>query len=138
MQNTILNSTEWFLKEVLSSFKVNPSIADPPVIIEKPIYGSLVPKFLNFAAPGMMLSIIFFLAIGLTALMFVVEKKEGLLDRAWVTGVTTVEVMLAHVIVKFFIQFVQILLLLVFADFILKVGFLFLMLFLALIVLCKG
>ncbi|CAF2693615.1 unnamed protein product [Rotaria sp. Silwood2] len=80
MQSIILNSTESFLKEVLSSYQIDPSIADPPVIIENPLYGSIVPRFLNFAAPGMMISIIFFLAIGLTALIFVVEKKEVVSD----------------------------------------------------------
>ncbi|CAF3240969.1 unnamed protein product [Rotaria sp. Silwood2] len=121
MQSVLVNSTELFLKEVLSSHEIDPSIADPPVIIENPLYGSLVPKFLNFAAPGMMISIIFFVAIGLTALIFVVEKKEGLLERSWIAGVTTVEIMLAHIIVKFFIQFIQITLLLIFADYIFKV-----------------
>ncbi|CAF1284439.1 unnamed protein product [Rotaria sp. Silwood1] len=121
MQNVILNSTQLFLKDVLSSHKVDPALADPPVIIENPLYGAKVQRFLNFAAPGMMISIIFFLAIGLTALMFVVEKKEGLLERSWIAGVTTVEVMLAHVIVKFFIQFIQIILMVVFADVIFQV-----------------
>jgi len=123
MQNVILNSTQLFLKDVLSNHKVDPALADPPVIIENPIYGTSVQNFLNFAAPGMMISIIFFLAIGLTALIFVVEKKEGLLERSWIAGVTTVEVMLAHIIVKFFIQFIQIILMVVFADVIFQVCF---------------
>jgi ABC-type multidrug transport system permease subunit len=121
IQNVILNSTELFLKEILSSFKIDPRIVDPPVKIEKPIYGSLSPIFVNFAAPGMMVSIIFFLAVGLTALMFVVEKKEGLLERSWIAGVTTIEVMFAHIIVKFFIQLIQIAFLLIFAHFIFQV-----------------
>jgi ABC-type transport system involved in cytochrome c biogenesis permease component len=121
MQNVLLNSTQLFLKDVLSIYKLDPALADPPVIIEKPIYGSQIQRFLNFAAPGMMISIIFFLAIGLTALIFVVEKKEGLLERSWIAGVTTVEVMLAHIIVKFFIQFIQIILMVVFADVIFEV-----------------
>jgi ABC-type multidrug transport system permease subunit len=121
MQNVLLNSTQLFLKEVLLSYKVDPALADPPVIVESPIYGTQVQRFLNFAAPGMMISIIFFSAIGLTALIFVVEKKEGLLERSWIAGVTTVEVMLAHIIVKFFIQFIQIILMVVFADVIFQV-----------------
>jgi len=121
MQNILLNSTQLFLKDVLSSYKVDPALADPPVIIEKPIYGAQVQRFLNFAVPGMMISIIFFSAIGLTALIFVLEKKEGLLERSWIAGVTTVEVMLAHIIVKFFIQFIQIILMVVFADVIFEV-----------------
>ncbi|CAF1626056.1 unnamed protein product [Adineta ricciae] len=121
MQNVILTSTQLFLKDVLAEHKVDPALADPPVIVENPIYGAKVQNFLNFAAPGMMISIIFFLAIGLTALIFVVEKKEGLLERSWIAGVTTVEVMLAHIIVKFFIQFIQIILMIVFADVIFQV-----------------
>ncbi|CAF3754855.1 unnamed protein product [Rotaria socialis] len=121
MQNVLLHSTQLFLKDVLSNHRIDPALADPPVIIESPIYGSKAQRFLNFAAPGMMISIIFFLAIGLTALIFVVEKKEGLLERSWIAGVTTVEVMLAHVIVKFFIQFIQIILMVVFADVIFQV-----------------
>ncbi len=128
IESVMLNSTELFLKEILSYYKIDPSIVDPPVIIENPIYGNLSPRFLNFAAPGMMVSIIFFLAIGLTALMFVVEKKEGLLERGWIAGVTTIEVMLAHVIVKFFIQFIQITLLLIFGHFIFKVCYLIVLL----------
>lgn len=123
MQNVLLNSTQLFLREVLSQYKVDPALADPPVIVENPIYGAKSERFLNFAAPGMMISIIFFLAIGLTALIFVVEKKEGLLERSWIAGVTTVEVMLAHIIVKFFIQFIQIILMVVFADVIFEVCF---------------
>ncbi|CAF4035754.1 unnamed protein product, partial [Rotaria sordida] len=121
MQTALINSTEVFLKEILSSLGIDPSIADPPVIIENPVYGSLAPKFVNFAAPGMMISIIFFLAIGLTGLLFVVEKKEGLLERTWITGVTTIELMFAHIIVKFFIQIIQVILLLTFTHYIFNI-----------------
>ncbi len=65
------------------------------------------------------------MAVGLTALMFVVEKKEGLLERSWIAGVTTIEIMFAHIIVKIFIQFIQIIFLLIFAHLIFKVWFLF-------------
>ena len=121
IQGEILNSTELFLKEILSSFKIDPSLINPPVIIENPIYGSVNLEFVNFVGPGMMISIIYFLAIGLTGLMFVVEKKEGLLERSWITGVTTVEIMLSHMIVKFLIQIIQIILLVIFAHYIFKV-----------------
>ncbi|CAF5097308.1 unnamed protein product, partial [Rotaria sp. Silwood1] len=70
MQNALINSTELFLKETLSSVRIDPSVADPPVIIENPVYGSLAPKFVDFAVPGMMISIIFFLAVGLTGILF--------------------------------------------------------------------
>ena len=117
----ILNGTELFLKEILSEHKIDPSVVNPPVIIEKPIYGDLSPKFTNFAAPGMMVSIIFFVSIGLTALLLVIEKKEGLLERSWSSGVTIVEIMLSHIIVKFFTQVIQVVLLIIFAHLIFEV-----------------
>ena len=99
MQNILLNSTQLFLKEVLSSYNIDPSIADPPVIIESSIYGDKAPQFINFAAPVMTLTIIFMLAIGLTSLMFILEKKKGLLERSWIAGVTAIEIILSHIIV---------------------------------------
>ena len=40
-----------------------------------------------------MVTVMFTLSIGLTALMFVMEKKEGLFDRSLVAGVSTIEIM---------------------------------------------
>ena len=36
--------------------------------------------------PGIMVTIVFSLSIGLTSLMFVLEKKDGLLDRSGIAG----------------------------------------------------
>ena len=59
-------------------------------------------------APGVILSITYFMAVGLTALSFIIERKEGLLDRSWVAGVTATEVMLAHVVAQFVVMVVQV------------------------------
>ncbi|KAI4812893.1 hypothetical protein KUCAC02_024255 [Chaenocephalus aceratus] len=85
-----------------------------PIKMEEPIYGSQHTDFSTFVMPGAVLSITFFLAVGLTALSFVIERKEGLMDRCWVAGVSSVETMLAHFFSQLFIISVQILLLLLF------------------------
>lgn len=54
--------------------------------IEQPIYGSKDPQFINFMVPGIMVTIIFSLSIGLTSLLFVLEKKDGILDRSAIAG----------------------------------------------------
>ena len=36
--------------------------------------------------PGIMVTIVFSLSIGMTSLMFVLEKKDGLLDRSAIAG----------------------------------------------------
>jgi hypothetical protein len=40
--------------------------------------------------------------------------REGLLDRSWIAGVTSLEVMLAHVVAQFAVMVVQVALVLVF------------------------
>lgn len=79
--------------------------------MKSPIYGESNPQFIGFMAPGVMITIIFSLSIGLTSLMFVLEKKDGLLERSGVAGVTTPEIMIAHVMVKLIVMTVQIVIL---------------------------
>jgi ABC-type multidrug transport system permease subunit len=84
--------------------------------MQTPIYGEENPQFINYMAPGIMVVIIFTITIGLTGLMFVIEKKEGLLDRSWVAGVHTIEIMMAHITAKLAIMAVQITLLLLISN----------------------
>ncbi|XP_060943701.1 ABC transporter G family member 23 [Limanda limanda] len=85
-----------------------------PVKMEEPIYGDENTDFTIFVMPGAVLSITFYLAVGLTALSFVLERKEGLLDRCFVAGVSSMETMLAHLFSQLFVISVQIILLLLF------------------------
>ena len=79
-----------------------------PIAFEEPVYGSNQPTFTEFMAPGVILSITYFTAVGLTALSFILERKEGLLDRSWVAGVTATEIMLSHVVAHFVVMAVQV------------------------------
>ena len=105
------------------------------------MYGSNSPTFTEFMAPGVILSITvctakanisllnltaqYFMAVGLTSISFIIERKEGLLDRSWIAGVTrcctrtlscllyctamySLEVMLAHVVAQFTVMLVQV------------------------------
>uniref|UniRef100_A0A3Q3WKV5 Uncharacterized protein n=1 Tax=Mola mola TaxID=94237 RepID=A0A3Q3WKV5_MOLML len=89
-------------------------LAALPIKFEEPVYGSLNTDFTTFVTPGAVLSITFYLAVGLTALSFVLERKEGLLDRCWVAGVSSLEMMLAHLFSQLFVISVQVILLLLF------------------------
>ena len=62
------------------------------------------------------------ISIGLTAVVLIQERKEGLIDRTWVAGVNVTEVIASQVITQFFILLVQILLMLVFVLFVFKVN----------------
>ena len=95
---------------------------DPLIkVVDPPIYGSIDPQFRDFMAPGVILSIIFILACGLTALTLVIERKEGLMERTQVAGVTQVQIMAGQILLQFFVMSVQVSLLLVFAFLVFKI-----------------
>ncbi|XP_061647148.1 ABC transporter G family member 23 isoform X10 [Phyllopteryx taeniolatus] len=91
-----------------------------PIKFEEAIYGSQNTDFTTFVMPGAVLSIAFYLALGLTALSFVLERKEGLLDRCWVAGVSSLETMLAHLFSQLLVIGVQIVLMLLFVLLVFK------------------
>lgn len=82
--------------------------------MEKPIYGVVEVSFTEFITPGVILSITYIMAVGLTAISFVEERKSGLFDRSWVSGVTAFQVLTSHIMTQFFVLIGQVLGLLVF------------------------
>ena len=66
------------------------------------------------------------MATGLTTLSFVIEKKEGLLDRSLTAGMSAFEILLAHVFTQLFVLIVQVTLVMVFALAVFEVSSLFL------------
>ena len=59
-------------------------------------------------APGVILSINFLAAVALTALSFVMERKEGLLERSLVAGVTSFQFLISHILTQFLVLLVQV------------------------------
>ncbi|XP_039995091.1 ABC transporter G family member 23 [Xiphias gladius] len=111
LQKKLHEAFQAFVENHLGSMSY---LATLPIKFEEPIYGSQNTDFTTFVTPGAVLSITFYLAVGLTALSFVLERKEGLLDRCWVAGVSSLETMLAHLFSQLFVISVQITLLLLF------------------------
>lgn len=113
-----------------TSLPPNVSLATP-LVSQQPVFGSSHYTFTDFIAfvsffdspinlicvlilprPGMVATISFSQAIGLTAVAFVVDQKSGTLDRMWAAGVRASEVMMSQVITQFFVLLGQVLLLL--------------------------
>ncbi|XP_014666455.1 PREDICTED: ABC transporter G family member 20-like [Priapulus caudatus] len=117
----LLSAFETFARNTLYSMGFNPGAADIPIKFEDPVYGDTSLQFTDYMAPGIICTVTFFMAVGLTSLSFITERKEGLLDRSMVAGVTPVEVMIAHICSQFFVLVVQISLLLIVAIGIFKV-----------------
>ncbi|XP_060735898.1 ABC transporter G family member 23 isoform X1 [Tachysurus vachellii] len=118
LQKKLHEAFQSFVKSKMGSQAYLVSV---PVKFEEPIYGSQNTTFTTFVTPGAVLSITFYLAVGLTALSFVLERKEGLLDRCWVAGVSSLETMLAHLFSQLLVISVQIILLLLFILLVFKI-----------------
>ncbi|GFU44439.1 ABC transporter G family member 20 [Trichonephila clavipes] len=103
-----------FSRSTLIQYGWSSAIASPPVKLENPIYGTLDPNFTEFMAPGMILGITYMMAVGLTAMSVIIEKKEGLLDRSWIAGVRSWEVIFSILFTLFLVMLVQVALVLFF------------------------
>ncbi|XP_064482498.1 ABC transporter G family member 20-like [Ornithodoros turicata] len=82
------------------------------VRIQEPLFGSRNASFTEFVAPGMILTITYIMAVGLSLNSLLGERKDGLLERCTVAGVLSYEVVLSHALSQMFVVVVQDLLLL--------------------------
>uniref|UniRef100_A0A6G1SLW4 ABC transporter G family member 23 n=2 Tax=Aceria tosichella TaxID=561515 RepID=A0A6G1SLW4_9ACAR len=115
MENTFREAFIKFAKDTLNMFGYDPEAAELPIRVEQPVYGTLKRNgYLEFMAPGVVISITYVMATGLTALAFILEKRDGLLERSLVSGVTTSQILVAHAAVQVVVMTAQIALVLAF------------------------
>ncbi|KAG4068799.1 hypothetical protein HA402_002490 [Bradysia odoriphaga] len=110
----ILMTYRDFSQGLLKDCNNNPKLGNVPIRYNDPVYGTSTSSFIDFVAPGITLTIIFFLAVALTTTTLVTEKAEGLWDRSWVAGVSSSEILFSHVITQFVCMCVQMALVLIF------------------------
>ena len=60
--------------------------------------------------------------VGYSAMIIIMERTEGLLDRTWVAGVTPGEFALAHFLVSLVVNLLQVLVTLVFMILVFQVS----------------
>ena len=114
LQRSVYESLRTFSRNLLIETDQNPASVDIPVRIGKPIYGDKEPTFTEFMAPGVVLTIAFLATVALTALAFVMERKDGLMERILVAGVTPFEFLMSHIVTQLCVIVVQVALLLIF------------------------
>jgi hypothetical protein len=91
-----------------------------PVQMREPVYGDDEASFTDFVAPGIIITIAFSGSIGMTAIIFVLDKKTGNMDRIWSAGVRSSEIMCSQVLTQLIIFIIQIGLLLIFGLLVFK------------------
>lgn len=94
-------------ESLLEKNKRNLALAQLPVRIIDPFYDQEI-SVTGFMAPGIILSIIFFMAMALTAVSTTREAREGTMERCLVTGVKSFEVISSHVFSQIFVMTLQV------------------------------
>lgn len=114
MQRDLVYALSSFLRDWAISCGINPQAAQLPVRLNDPVYGSITTDFTDFAAPGVILTIVFFLAVALTSASMLMERNEGILERTLVNGITGTEILFSHVVTQFIVMVLQTILVLIF------------------------
>ncbi|KAI1295551.1 ABC transporter G family member 20 [Halotydeus destructor] len=115
MERTFKEAFIGFARDSLDLLGRNPQLSEFPLALGDPVYGDLQDQgYLEYMAPGVVVSISYIMATGLTALAFILERRDGLFERSLVAGVDTLQVLIAHALTQVIVMVVQILLVLVF------------------------
>ena len=110
LQLKLVEAFHEFLVQLVESCDYSPDMASIPLVFDNPIYGTSELTFTDFMAPGIILTIVHSMALGFSAMIIIIERNEGLLDRTWVAGVTPSEFSLAHFLCSVLVNLVQVLL----------------------------
>lgn len=109
-------------KQTFEFLGLNPALSDPPIRMQDAIYGKIdMQNYLQYMSPGVLISISYIMATGLTSLAFIIERRDGLYDRTLAAGVGHVQMLLSHSIVQLVVMVVQISLVVFFTFVIYKV-----------------
>lgn len=109
-------------KQTFEFLGLNPALADPPIRMESAVYGKIdMRNYLQYMSPGVLISISYIMATGLTSLAFIIERRDGLYDRTLAAGVDQVQMLISHSIVQLVVMIVQISLVVFFTFVIYKV-----------------
>lgn len=109
-------------KQTFEFLGLNPALSDPPIRMQDAIYGKIdIQNYLQYMSPGVLISISYIMATGLTSLAFIIERRDGLYDRTLAAGVDHVQMLLSHSIVQLLVMIVQISLVVFFTFVIYKV-----------------
>ncbi|XP_020289827.1 ABC transporter G family member 23 isoform X2 [Pseudomyrmex gracilis] len=107
LQRDMIYSFQDFARELSVACNYSSKLTDIPVNFKTPIYGPQEPNFTDFAAPGIILTILFFLSVALTSGAMLMERNEGLLERSLVSGLSSTEILFSQTITQFTVMFGQ-------------------------------
>jgi len=103
----LFESFQTFIQDYVETCGIHRKVLTLPIKWETPVYGPIHPNFTDYAIPGILLSISFFVALSLTAGAMLIERNEASLERTLVTGINEIELLTAHIICELGIMLTQ-------------------------------
>ncbi|XP_034097636.2 ABC transporter G family member 23 [Drosophila nasuta] len=107
MQRKLRDKFSSFMNKVVEECNVSAALVRLPVQFQDPIYGSTEIEFQQYCAPGVVMTMVFFLATLMTAAVFISERMDGIWDRTLLAGVSATEMLWAHLLTQLIIMSLQ-------------------------------
>ncbi|XP_030381127.1 ABC transporter G family member 20 [Scaptodrosophila lebanonensis] len=107
MQRKLRDKFSSFMHSVVKDCNVSSAVVELPVQFQEPIYGSPDIEFQQYCAPGVVMTMVFFLATLMTAAVFISERMDGIWDRTLLAGVSATEMLWAHLLTQLIIMALQ-------------------------------
>ncbi|XP_034471619.1 ABC transporter G family member 20 [Drosophila innubila] len=107
MQRKLRDKFSNFMNNVVQECNVSAALVKLPVQFEDPIYGNMEIEFQQYCAPGVVMTMVFFLATLMTAAVFISERMDGIWDRTLLAGVSATEMLWAHLLTQLIIMALQ-------------------------------
>ncbi|XP_071445179.1 ABC transporter G family member 20-like [Hetaerina americana] len=82
---------------VITDCGLSSRIGSAPLKFNEPVFGVREPTFQSFTTPAVIITTVFFLALGLTVTLIITEKTEGIWDRTMVMGIKPVQLLQTHI-----------------------------------------
>ncbi|CAH2256261.1 jg22621 [Pararge aegeria aegeria] len=98
---------EAFARRTMRACGKNEELVQIPVRFEKPIYGIADAEIVAYMAPGVMVTIIFFLAAIVTSTLMISDRLEGVWERSAVAGVQPKEMLQVHIVLQSLVILMQ-------------------------------
>jgi ABC-type multidrug transport system permease subunit len=97
-----------FAEQIALKTETNPDAIKIPMVFEQPVYGNRDESMRDFVLPGCYILLAFFSTAAVTSHLILEERRDGLLDRSLVAGITAFEFLLSHAFTQFLILCLQI------------------------------
>lgn len=106
---SLVNSYRKFILEQFEHFRKLPIELKEPIFDIKPnLISNSIDGYTESIAAGLLASLTYIMAAGLTTFIMVVERSAGILERTYTSGVNPVAYLLVHALFRSFVMMIQI------------------------------